>query len=183
MRNEDLPPIYFRSVNALLVAIGLLLIASPATAQVDDDDLDEDEDGLEDLGEDIGTVSAWLLGLTLAYFAWKRLLPVARKELKDKQQKDRLKRLNSLNKKAIPVHTILGVAALVTGIAHGLMVGGGPLMLWVAVALMGILSVSGGLMRWRWPPREIKRGARLLHMQRLLSVAVVILLLVGHEMA
>ena len=106
MRNEDLPPIYFRSVNALLVAIGLLLIASPATAQVDDDDLDEDEDGLEDLGEDIGTVSAWLLGLTLAYFAWKRLLPVARKELKDKQQTDRLKRLNSLNKKAIPVHTI-----------------------------------------------------------------------------
>lgn len=183
MRNEDLPPIYFRSVNALLVAIGLLLIASPATAQVDDDDLDEDEDGLEDLGEDIGTVSAWLLGLTLAYFAWKRLLPVARKQLKDKQQKDRLKRLNSLNKKAIPVHTILGVAALVTGIAHGLMVGGGPLMLWVAVVLMGVLSVSGGLMRWRWPPREIKRGARLLHMQRLLSVAVVILLLVGHEMA
>ena len=183
MRNEDLPPIYFRSVNALLVAIGLLLIASPATAQVDDDDLDEDEDGLEDLGEDIGTVSACLLGLTLAYFAWKRLLPVARKELKDKQQKDLLKRLNSLNKKAIPVHTILGVAALVTGIAHGLMVGGGPLMLWVAVVLMGVLSVSGGLMRWRWPPREIKRGARLLHMQRLLSVAVVILLLVGHEMA
>ena len=183
MRNEDLPAIYFRSVNALLIALGLLLIASPATAQVDDDDLDEDEDGLEDLGEDIGTVSAWLLGLTLAYFAWKRLLPVARKELKEKQQKDRLKRLNSLNKKAIPVHTILGVAALVTGIAHGLMVGGGPLMLWVAVALMGILSVSGGLMRWRWPPREIKRGARLLHMQRLLSVAVVLLLLVGHEMA
>ena len=183
MRNEDLPAIYFRSVNALLIAIGLLLIASPATAQVDDDDLDEDEDGLEDLGEDIGTVSAWLLGLTLAYFAWKRLLPVARQELKDKQHKDRLKRLNSLNKKAIPVHTILGVAALVTGIAHGLMVGGGPLMLWVAVVLMGVLSVSGGLMRWRWPPREIKRGARLLHMQRLLSVAVVILLLVGHEMA
>ena len=60
MRNEDLPAIYFRSVNALLIALGLLLIASPATAQVDDDDLDEDEDGLEDLGEDIGTVSAWL---------------------------------------------------------------------------------------------------------------------------
>jgi len=47
---------------------------------------------------------------------------------------------------------------------------------------MGVLSISGGLMRWKWPPREVKKGARLLHMQRLLSAVVVILLLVGHEM-
>ena len=58
----------------------------------------------------------------------------------------------------------------------------GGFLLWTAIALMGLLSVSGGLMRWKWPPREVKKGARLLHMQRLMSAVVVVLLLVGHEM-
>jgi len=180
-----------RLLKALSIALGLLLLASPVAAlsdddddedDEDDDDDDDDDDAFEDIGEDVGTFSAWLLGLTLAYFGWKRVLPIIRKHLKKTEQKDRLKSLNSWNKKAIPVHTLLGTAALITGIIHGLMMDEGALILWIAVALMGVLSISGGLMRWKWPPREVKKGARLLHMQRLLSAAVVILLLVGHEM-
>ena len=171
-----------RLLKALSIALGLLLLASPVAALSDDDDDDEDEDEFEDLGEDVGTVSAWLLGLTLAYFGWKRVLPTIRKNLKQTEQKDHLKSLNSWNKKALPLHTLLGVAALATGTIHGLMMDEDALILWIAVALMGVLSISGGLMRWKWPPREVKKGARLLHMQRLLSAAVVILLLVGHEM-
>ena len=171
--------------KVLSIAVGLLLLASPVASLSDDDDADDaddENDDFEDLGEGVGTVSAWLLGLTLAYFGWKRVLPTIRKHLKQTQQKGRLKSLNTWNKKALPLHTLLGVAAMVTGIIHGLMMDEGALILWIAVALMGVLSISGGLMRWKWPPREVKKGARLLHMQRLLSASVVILLIVGHEM-
>ena len=51
-----------RLLKALSIALGLLLLASPVAALSDDDDDDEDEDEFEDLGEDVGTVSAWLLG-------------------------------------------------------------------------------------------------------------------------
>ena len=190
MPEGNASPTEFRNVGlrflkVLSIALGLLLLASPVAALSDDDDDADDEDDddeFEDLGEDVGTVSAWLLGLTLVYFGWKRVLPTIRKHLKQTDQKDRLKSLNTWNKKAIPIHTILGVAALVTGTIHGLMMDEDALILWVAVALMGVLSISGGLMRWKWPPKKVKKGARLLHMQRLLSAAVVILLLVGHEM-
>lgn len=177
--------IRFSILKGLSIVLVLLLVASPVAALSDDDDDADDEDDddeFEDLGEDVGTVSAWLLGLTLVYFGWKRVLPTIRNHLKQTEQKDRLKSLNTWNKKAIPLHTLLGVAALVTGTIHGLMMDEDALILWVAVALMGVLSISGGLMRWKWPPKEVKKGARLLHMQRMLSAAVVILLLVGHEM-
>ena len=182
---NDFLEIRFSTLKVLSIALVLLLLASPVAALSDDDDDADDEDDddeFEDLGEEVGTVSAWLLGLTLVYFGWKRVLPTIRKHLKQTDQKDRLKSLNTWNKKAIPLHTLLGVAALVTGTIHGLMMDEDALILWVAVALMGVLSISGGLMRWKWPPKKVKKGARLLHMQRLLSAAVVILLLVGHEM-
>ena len=182
---NDFLEIRFSTLNVLSIALVLLLLASPVAALSDDDDDADDEDDddeFEDLGEEVGTVSAWLLGLTLVYFGWKRVLPTIRKHLKQTDQKDHLKSLNTWNKKAIPLHTLLGVAALVTGTIHGLMMDEDALILWVAVALMGVLSISGGLMRWKWPPKKVKKGARLLHMQRLLSAAVVILLLVGHEM-
>ena len=150
--------------------------------EVEDEDEDEDDDDrFEDAGESLGEISAWLLGLTLAYFGWKRILPPIRKQLKAAEQKEQLKRLNSWNKRAIPVHTLLGTAAIATGFIHGLMMDDSHPTLWIAIFLMGVLSVSGGLMRWKWPPREVKKGARLLHMQRLLSIVVVILLLLGHE--
>ena len=140
-----------RLLKALSISLGLLLLASPVAALSDDDDDDDEdnEDEFEDIGEDVGTVSAWLLGLTLAYFGWKRVLPTIRKHLKQTEQKDRLKSLNTLNKKVLPIHTLLGVAALVTGIIHGLMMDEDALILWIAVALMGVLSISGGLMRWK----------------------------------
>lgn len=172
---------------ALLCAL-LVALASSVVADDHDEDDDEDEEGegeddrLEDAGESLGEISAWLLGLTVAYFGWKRILPPIRKRLKAAGQKDQLKKLNSMNKRAIPVHTLLGTAALVTGFVHGLMMDDSHPTLWLAIFLMGVLSVSGGLMRWKWPPREVRKGARLLHMQRLISLVVVVLLLVGHEM-
>ncbi len=165
------------------IALGLLLLMTPLSMGDDDgDDEREDDEGFEDMGEDLGTASAWLLGLTLAYFGWKRILPQIRKYLKTTEQKAQLKQLNAWNKKVLPIHTLLGIAALVTGAIHGLMMDESSILLWTAIALMGLLSVSGALMRWKWPPREVKKGARLLHMQRLMSAIVVILLLVGHEM-
>jgi len=35
-------------------------------------------------------------------------------------------------------------------------------------------------MQWRWPPKEVRKGARLLHLQRTLSVIAIVLLLIGH---
>ncbi len=173
----------------LIALFCALLIAFAPSAVADDHDEDEDEhddegreNELEDAGETVGEISAWLLGLTLAYFGWKRVLPPIRKRLKASEQKDQLKRLNSWNKRAIPIHTLLGTAALITGFIHGLMMDESHPTLWIALFLMGVLSVSGSLMRWKWPPREVKRGARLLHMQRLISLVVVALLFVGHEM-
>ena len=174
---------YMSHLRAVSIALGLLLLMTPlSVGDNDGDDESEDDDGFEDMGEGLGTVSAWLLGLTLAYFVWKRALPGIRKHLKMTEQKDKLKQLNTWNKKVLPIHTLLGITALITGTVHGLMMDESSFLLWTSIALMGILSVTGGLMRWKWPPREVKKGARLLHMQRLMSAVVVILLLVGHEM-
>lgn len=175
-----------RNLWLLALLCGFLILSAPLALADDEDEDEEDEDedrseGLEDIGESLGEVSAWLLGLTLLYFGWKRALPPIRKLLKAAGEREQMKKLNSWNKRAIPIHTFLGTAALVTGFIHGLLMDESNLLLWLAVFLMGVLSVSGGLMRWKWPPREVKKGARLLHMQRLLSIVIVILLLLGHE--
>ena len=163
------------------IALCLLLLLTPLSMGDDDgDDEREDDEGFEDMGEGLGTVSAWFLGLTLAYFGWKRALPPIRKHLKETGQSVELKQLNKWNKKAIPVHIILALVALVTGVTHGMMMDESSTLLWGAIALMVVLSVSGGMMRWKWPPREVKKGARLLHMQRLMSLVVVVLLVAGH---
>ena len=167
--------------KVVFIALGLLLLMTPLSMGDDDgDDEKEDDEGFEDIGEGLGTVSAWFLGLTLAYFGWKRALPPIRKHLKETGQSDKLKQLNKWNKKVIPVHTILALVALATGVAHGMMMDESSALLWGAIALMVVLSVSGGTMRWKWPPREVKKGARLLHMQRLMSLVVVVLLVAGH---
>ncbi len=167
---------------ALVATFALVLLLMTPISLADDGDESEGDDGFEDMGEGLGTVSAWLLGLTLAYFGWKRALPGIRKHLKTTEQKDKLKQVNTWNKKVLPIHTLLGITALITGAAHGLMMDEGGFLLWTAISLLVLLAVSGGLMRWKWPPREVKKGARLLHMQRLMSAVVVVLLLVGHEM-
>ncbi|MBT7979877.1 MAG: hypothetical protein HN684_01790 [Euryarchaeota archaeon] len=163
----------------LAILITLLLLSSNVVA---DDDTDEGDEGMDDLGEGLGTVAAWLLGFTLIYAVWKRALPPLRKSLKSSNQKDLVKKLNKANKKVIPIHTLVGLAALITGSIHGLMMDDSHISLWIAIALMGLLSVSGSLMRWKWPPKTVKKGARLLHMQRAMSIAVVILLFLGHEL-
>ena len=52
----------------------------------------------------------------------------------------------------------------------------------VAMVFLWLLVVSGGLMMWKTPPRQIRKASHLLHMQRAMSVLAVALLLVGHAL-
>ena len=53
---------------------------------------------------------------------------------------------------------------------------------WLGWFGMLFMSILGALMQWKWPPKKVRKGARLLHSQRALLVITVALLVFGHEM-
>jgi len=77
------------------------------------------------------------------------------------------------------VHVWIGFATALVGTIHGIFLEW-HWTLWVGMGAVWILVLSGSMMQWRWPPKKIRRGTRLLHMQRTLSVVAVVLLLIGH---
>jgi len=48
--------------------------------------------------------------------------------------------------------------------------------------MLWLLVVSGSMMQWKFPPKEVRKGMRLLHMQRAMSVLAVAFLLIGHNL-
>ena len=172
-----------RWLAALLV---LLLLAAPVHADGDDDDDDDDDEegsvlGLD--GEGLGEAAQVLLVLTLSIVVWKPLFGWLRKggieALNIEDARAWKKKLGTFNRRFMKVHTWIAIAMLVAGTLHGL-ASESHWMLWLAMALMGLLSLAGGMMQWKWPPKEVRKGARLLHMQRAMSVAAIVLLVVGH---
>jgi hypothetical protein len=95
------------------------------------------------------------------------------------------KKLLRFNKWMLRVHIAAGTAATIVGLVHGI---GSQMPDWESSAAwagwigMLAMSVLGGLIMWKWPPKAIKKRARALHTQRALLVITIILLVAGHEM-
>jgi len=163
----------------------LLLRATSVAADGDEDDDDDDNDatllGLD--GEGTGDVALWLMVATLSIVAWKPLFKWLRangSERFNKEPRAFKKSLGVFNRRYMRAHNWIGLAAVAVGTAHGYVLEW-HWTLWAAMAALWFLVVSGYLMQQKWPPKEFRRGARLLHMQRALSVLAVVLLLVGHS--
>lgn len=160
----------------------MVLLFSPLAAADDDDDDDDDGWG-EDGGEGLGVASAWLLGLSMTIVVWKPALKYIRKNADAIVADGRWlkKELGKANRWYLKAHYWIGTFAVLTGLVHGIAMDKWEWMFWAAWGGMALMSISGALLLWKWPPREVKKGARMLHAQRALLVVTVILLIVSHE--
>ncbi len=77
------------------------------------------------------------------------------------------------------VHGLAGALALVVGIWHGVMEKD-HWMLWAAVAVMGLVSVGGLVLQFRWASVNTRRRIFVLHSQQVMTVLLVALLVAGH---
>jgi len=168
--------------NFVLFGVMMLLLMPSALADEDEKDDDDGEKILGIDGEDLGEVALYFLVATLSIAIWKPTFKWLRKngaELFNQEPRPFKKKLGIFNRRFMKVHNWLGVIAAVVGTAHGIVLEW-HWTLWAGMAGIWILIFSGSLMQWKWPPKEFRKGARLLHMQRAMSIIVIVLLYVGH---
>jgi hypothetical protein len=177
----------------LLILFALFLLLAPIVSAYDDDEEDEEDDGSKELSEDLGDIAKSLLIATIVLIAWKPLhLWLQKSGIKNNAEswgitdvKAAKKKLLRFNKWMLRVHIAAGTAATIVGLVHGI---GSQMPDWESSAAwagwigMLAMSVLGGLIMWKWPPKAIKKRARALHTQRALLVITIILLVAGHEM-
>jgi hypothetical protein len=179
-------------VKSLLLLLVLFLFLTPTVNAFDDDD-DEKEESDDEFGEDLGELAKSLLIATIVLIAWKPLhLWLQKTGIKTnaerwgiKDIKVAKKKLLRFNKWMLRIHIIVGTAATIVGFIHGI---GSQMPDWESSAAwagwVGLLAMSvlGGLIMWKWPPKAIKKRARALHTQRALLIITIILLVAGHEL-
>ena len=184
-KNKELPYLstFMRKI-AILITLTMLLASLAGCAGDDDgdDDADDDEKILGIDAEGLGDVALYFLIATLSIAIWKPSFKWLRKngpKLFNTEPRPFKKKLGVFNRRFMKVHNWLGVIAAVVGTAHGFVLEW-HWTLWAGMAGIWILIFSGSLMQWKWPPKEFRKGARLLHMQRALSIIAIVLLYVGH---
>jgi len=175
----------------LLIMLFLLLIAPVAIADDDDvgdDDDDDDDDDEQILGmdaEDLGDVALWTFVFTLTIVVWKPTHIYIQRNAKKlfENPKPIKKKISSFNRIYMRIHYWIGLTAVVVGGIHGLgMIGeDNGWMYWAGWAGMIMMTISGSLMLWKWPPKTVRKGARLLHAQRFILVLTIVLLWVAHD--
>ncbi|MCS5537452.1 MAG: hypothetical protein NZ770_05050 [Candidatus Poseidoniaceae archaeon] len=170
-----------------------ILIAkySPDSGKMSDDDGDDnggddddDDNPWEDGGESLGTAALVFLILTLSIVLWKPGVKLARKHLPDKlEMENRLvkKNIGIANRWFMKIHDWLGFGAALIGTLHGLLMDDWGLEFWIPMGGFWVLVTSGYLMRVKWPPKQVRKGARLLHMQRFIAIVSVIVLFIAHD--
>ena len=178
-------------VKSLLLLLVLFLFLTPTVNAFDDDDEKEESD--DEFSEDLGELAKSLLIATIVLIAWKPLhLWLQKTGIKTnaerwgiKDIKVAKKKLLRFNKWMLRIHIIVGTAATIVGFIHGI---GSQMPDWESSAAwagwVGLLAMSvlGGLIMWKWPPKAIKKRARALHTQRALLIITIILLVAGHEL-
>jgi hypothetical protein len=148
----------------------------------DDDDDDDDKEVLGMDGEDLGSGALFLLIATVMIAVWKPTFKWLRKngsEYFNVEPRDFKRKLGVYNRKFMKVHNYIGFGCVVVGTIHGYFLEW-HWTLWAAMLGLWILVISGSLMQWRWPPKKMRKGARLLHLQRTITIIAIVLLLVGH---
>ena len=173
----------------LFVLIGVMMLLFIPSALADDDEEEEkdDDDDEKILGidaEDLGEVALYFLVATLSIAVWKPSFKWLRKkgpDLFNAEPREFKKKLGIFNRRFMKVHNYLGGIAAIVGTAHGIALEW-HWTLWAGMVGIWMLIFSGFLMQWKWPPKEFRKGARLLHMQRAMSIMAVVLLYIGHEL-
>ena len=184
-KNKELPYLstFMRKI-AILITLTMLLACLAGCGGDDDgdDDADDDEKILGIDAEGLGDVALYFLIATLSIAIWKPSFKWLRKngpKLFNTEPRPFKKKLGVFNRQFMKVHNWLGVIAAFVGTAHGFVLEW-HWTLWAGMAGIWVLIFSGSLMQWKWPPKEFRKGARLLHMQRALSIIAIVLLYVGH---
>ncbi len=150
----------------------------------EDDEDDEDDGPYEDSGKALGYSAVFFLLLTCTIALWKPAVKFARKELPSMLEYDDRKVklwIGKVNRWYMKIHDWLGFAAALIGTLHGILLGDWNWMFWIGIIGLWILVISGYLMRVKWPPRQVKKGARLLHMQRLIATISIVFLWLAHD--
>jgi len=95
------------------------------------------------------------------------------------ESKKKLKRVDTLYMR---LHYWISFAAVVIGGLHGYgsMEKDNGWMYWAGWAGMVLMSLTGALMLWKWPPKKVRKGSRLLHTQRVVLILTIVLLYVAH---
>jgi len=173
--------------NRWYLLLIMILVLMPSTFVSADDDVDEDDDEASVLGldaEGLGEVAQWLMVGTLLIVVWKPLFKWLRTNGPERfgvEARPFKKKLGVFNRRFMRVHVWIGLAAVVLGTVHGYVLEW-HWSLWLAMFFLWMLVVSGALMMWKKPPKQIRKASRLLHMQRAMSVLAVALLLIGHAL-
>ena len=167
--------------KSLLLLLVLLIFLSPVVSADGDDDDKGDDDGNDGFGEDLGEIAKSLLIATIVLIAWKPLhIWLQKTGIKTNAErwgitdvKVAKKKLLSFNKWMLRIHIIVGTAATIVGFIHGI---ASQMPDWESSAAwagwLGLLAMSvlGGLIMWKWPPKAVKKRARALHTQRALLI-------------
>ena len=168
----------------LLILLLVLLLSSSTLADNDSDEEDEDDSKILGIdAEDLGNISLYLMVGTLIIILWKPTFIWLRKngpELLGKEPRDFKRKLGVFNRRFMKVHIWLGFGSATMGTIHGFLLEW-HWTLWLGMACVWILVFSGSMMQWKWPTKEFRKGARLLHLQRTLSIIAIILLILGHN--
>ncbi|MGB1098266.1 MAG: hypothetical protein ACPG34_03170 [Poseidonia sp.] len=171
----------------LLLVVLVLMPMRSVSADDDVDDEDDEDDEAQVLGldaEGLGEVAQWLMVGTLLIVVWKPLFKWLRTNGPERfgvEARPFKKKLGVFNRRFMRVHVWIGLAAVVLGTIHGYVLEW-HWSLWLAMLFLWLLVVSGALMMWKTPPKQIRKASRLLHMQRAMSVLAVALLLIGHAL-
>ena len=175
-----------RTLIGLLFGIVVFSLLLSNTASADDDD--DDDNGTKLLGvdgEDLGEVAQVMFIFTLTIVVWKPGHIWLQKKAKNifDEPKEVKKSLRKFNKFYMRLHYWIGLGAVVVGGVHGLasMSEDNGWMYWAGWAGMIIMSVTGALLLWKWPPKKVRKGARLIHAQRAMLVITIVLLVVAHD--
>lgn len=160
----------------------LLALSASPLATADDDRFDDEAggEGEDDAGEALGSAALWVLGATtvtaganLARRRW--VMPGLR------GRPGAIKRVMwTWRKVLLPVHALTGVTAVLVGTLHGLRMDEGHWLLWSGIGGLGLLTLGGALLQWRWTPAKVRKGVYLLHTQQVLFLATLGVLWLGH---
>lgn len=162
------------------MVLGLLIWFLPiACAQEFEDETEDEGEG----GEALGVAAAWALGVVgaTAIFNLARrrvLLPRLR------GRKEAILLTMKLHRRVwLPTHLVSGVATVVLGTWHGLLVEEGNVVLWGSMVLFGFLTLGGAVLAWKWTPASVRKGVYLLHSQQIVFLVTLAALIGGHFLA
>ncbi len=167
---------FLRAAAPALAAI-ITLVALPAAAQ------EVGGTNGDDFGEGLGTVAAWLLGITGGIAVWN----LARRRwvlgwLRASGRRHWIKPAMQVHRTwLMPMHGVAGTASLAFGLWHATRMEE-HWILWTAMVGMGFLTVGGALLQWKWTPSKVRKGVYLLHAQQLIFLGVLGLLVLGHAL-